>query len=207
MNSKRKVSQARGKATRSTIIRAAAELFAEKGYKGASVREIMAKANTSMGSFYHHFKDKADLYLQIADEGNLAVRHFLRLVGNFDSDKPLEERSLEFFEAYIDTIDKYNSMVLLLISEKGSLPTDIKKMVGDELNVYLKNLEEGLTMAIKAGIVEPMNVRLASEAVLGMILNLVKVYIKSPGIDRSAIIKTLAFSTVGILKEMPKAQF
>ncbi len=82
VSTRRKISQARGKATRLAIIRAAAELFAEKGYKGASVREIMAKANALMRSFYHHFNNKADLYFQIVDDGNLTVRHFMHSEGN-----------------------------------------------------------------------------------------------------------------------------
>jgi len=199
-----KKTQARGEATRAVIMRAATDLFSENGYKGTSVRAIADKAATSMGSFYHHFSDKADLYIQIADEGSLAVRRFMRDVGDFGSDMSVEERAREFFKAYIDAADKHNSMVLLLISEKETLPPRIKKMVEGEINLHRRELEQGLAAAVEAGILGPMDARMASEAIVGMVIHMVKVYFTDPTVLREAVIDTLALATTGILRSMPE---
>ena len=127
MFARAKKNQTRGNATRSAIMRAATELFTKSGYKGTQIRAILEKAGTSMGSFYHHFENKADLYMSIADEGSLAVRRFMRSVGDFESGSSLEERVWEFFRAYIQAVSKTDSMVLLLISEKETFRQILKK--------------------------------------------------------------------------------
>lgn len=199
---KAKKTQARGDVTRAAIMRAATELFSGNGYKGTSVRAITDKAGTSMGSFYHHFSDKADLYIQIADEGSLAVRRFMRDVGDFGSDMSVEQRAWEFFEAYIDAADKHNSIVLLLISEKESLPPRIKRMVEGEINRHRRDLEQGLTSGVEAGILGPMDAHMTSEAIVGMVIHMVKVYFTDPTVQREAVINTLARATIGILRSM-----
>ena len=39
--------------------------FSQKSYEEASVNRIIADAGISKGTFYYHFKDKADLYLHL----------------------------------------------------------------------------------------------------------------------------------------------
>jgi AcrR family transcriptional regulator len=185
-------------------MRAATEFFSENGYKGTSVRAIVEKAGISMGSFYHHFNDKADLYIQIADEGSLAVRRFMRSVGNFESHMSLEERVWGFFHAYIDAADKHSSMVLLLISEKETLPPRVRKMVEGEINLHRRELEQGLRAGLEAGALEPMDMRMASEAIVGMVIHMVKVYFTNPTVQRETVIDTLARATIGILRAMPE---
>ena len=204
MQLKARRTQVRGEVTRAAIMRAAIELFAENGYKGTSVRAITDKAETSMGSFYHHFGDKADLYAQIADEGSLAVRRFMRDVGDFGSQMSVEERVWEFFRAYVDAVDKHGAMVLLLISEKETLPPNIKKMVEGEINLHRRELEQGFTAGVEAGILQPLDARMASEVVVGMVVHMVKVYFADPRVRREDVINTLARATIGILRSLPE---
>ncbi len=44
------------------IVNAALELFMEKGYEETSVRMILNKANAVVGSFYHYFTSKEELF-------------------------------------------------------------------------------------------------------------------------------------------------
>jgi AcrR family transcriptional regulator len=47
--------------TRARLLRAAAEVFAERGYDGTRVADIAAVAGVSNGALYAHFASKADL--------------------------------------------------------------------------------------------------------------------------------------------------
>jgi AcrR family transcriptional regulator len=47
--------------TRARLLRAAAEVFAERGYDGTRVADIAAAAGVSNGAMYAHFASKADL--------------------------------------------------------------------------------------------------------------------------------------------------
>lgn len=49
--------------TRERILAAALKLFAEKGYEGATTKEIAREAGYAEGTIYRHFQDKKDLFL------------------------------------------------------------------------------------------------------------------------------------------------
>jgi AcrR family transcriptional regulator len=50
------------KVTRNKIIRAAARIFAEDGYDGASIRNIVARADVNQAAVSYHFGSKEGLY-------------------------------------------------------------------------------------------------------------------------------------------------
>jgi AcrR family transcriptional regulator len=51
--------------TRKKIIESARRLFNQRGFDSVSVREIMAGAGMTHGSFYEYFKDKSALYSEV----------------------------------------------------------------------------------------------------------------------------------------------
>ncbi len=51
--------------TRQSIMKAAVHLFAEKGYQGASVRDIVARARVNQAAINYHYKSKDGLYLEL----------------------------------------------------------------------------------------------------------------------------------------------
>lgn len=50
------------------ILKAATTLFANKGYSGTSVREIVEMAGVTKPTLYYYFKNKDDLYIKLIDE-------------------------------------------------------------------------------------------------------------------------------------------
>ena len=58
----------RGASTRATLLAAARDVFMQHGYAQAAITDIVALAGASVGSLYHHFAGKADLYLALYGE-------------------------------------------------------------------------------------------------------------------------------------------
>jgi AcrR family transcriptional regulator len=56
---------ANGRATREEVLRRAAEVFAESGYHGASLRAIARNAGIDHSTLLHHFGNKTDLLLSV----------------------------------------------------------------------------------------------------------------------------------------------
>jgi AcrR family transcriptional regulator len=61
--------RARGDQTRRDLIDAGRELFVEKGYFNTSIGDLVALSGVgTRGAFYHHFKDKAELFRAVFEE-------------------------------------------------------------------------------------------------------------------------------------------
>jgi TetR/AcrR family transcriptional regulator len=109
---------------RERIFLTAAGLFANKGYAGTPVREIVEAAGVTKPTLYYYFKNKEDLYIQLID---LAMTTFTwvldqsagrtgtmrdRLTGLFSDLYAL-------FREYIDLLRLVNSMIY---GPKGATP-------------------------------------------------------------------------------------
>ena len=54
--------------TRTSLLRAAAQLFCERGLEGTSIDEVAQAAGYTKGAFYANFKSKEELFLVMLDE-------------------------------------------------------------------------------------------------------------------------------------------
>jgi AcrR family transcriptional regulator len=63
--------------TRSLLVDAAEEVFAQKGFMAASLDDIAHTAGYTRGAIYKHFATKEDLFLAVSD------RYWRRYFGNF----------------------------------------------------------------------------------------------------------------------------
>jgi AcrR family transcriptional regulator len=61
--------RARGDQTRRNLIEAGRALFVEKGYFETSISDLVTTSGVgTRGAFYHHFKDKAELFRAVFEE-------------------------------------------------------------------------------------------------------------------------------------------
>ncbi|TSE01490.1 TetR/AcrR family transcriptional regulator [Skermania sp. ID1734] len=78
-----------GRDTRGDLLRVARELFAAKGYAGASVAEIGARADVTVPVIYQRFGSKAGLFVAVADDvyayGATRLRAGLAAADSFDA--------------------------------------------------------------------------------------------------------------------------
>ena len=58
----------RAASTRASLLTAAREVFTASGFAEASIADVVARAGASVGSLYHHFGGKGELYLALFDE-------------------------------------------------------------------------------------------------------------------------------------------
>jgi AcrR family transcriptional regulator len=56
--------------TRNLLLDAAEEVFAERGFEGASLEDIAQRAGYTRGAIYKHFSSKADLFVAISTRFN-----------------------------------------------------------------------------------------------------------------------------------------
>ena len=84
---------------RQTIITGATRLFLLNGYDGVTVDEICSQTNSAKGSFYHFFRSKEDLAVQLVDD--IWHQTELRMEETFAADKsPLQSIREELVFTY-----------------------------------------------------------------------------------------------------------
>jgi TetR/AcrR family transcriptional regulator, repressor for uid operon len=59
--------------TRKRILRAAREVFSERGYDAATFQAIAVRADLTRPAINHYFSSKRELYLEVVDETNAVV--------------------------------------------------------------------------------------------------------------------------------------
>ncbi len=112
----------RGAATRTGLLAAAREIFTSVGFAQAGVTDIVTRAGASVGSLYHHFSGKADLYLMLYEDfqRELAERtrravHRARGCGVSDP----KQLFLAGATAYLDACIEERDLARLFVSGDG----------------------------------------------------------------------------------------
>jgi AcrR family transcriptional regulator len=82
--------------TRARLVEAAGQVFAGKGFYGASVEEIADRAGFSRGAFYSNFDSKEDLFLAVLDAH---IESELDLMTQALGEDPSQEVVLEFLHS------------------------------------------------------------------------------------------------------------
>ena len=89
-------------ARREVIERAAAEVFAERGYHGASIDEICRRSGVTAPVLYDHFKSKLDLHRRLLERTRDELLELWRT--QLAGDEPDEERiprAIDAWAAYV----------------------------------------------------------------------------------------------------------
>jgi AcrR family transcriptional regulator len=101
-------------ARRAELTRAAARLFAEKGYHGTSVGDLAEAMGMQKGSLYTHIDSKADLLWEVAREGSEA---FHAALDALPEDGPVLERIREALRAHLRVVAEQLDIATVFIRE------------------------------------------------------------------------------------------
>jgi TetR/AcrR family transcriptional regulator, cholesterol catabolism regulator len=112
---------------RAQIVKAAVQLFNEKGYHKATTREVAKASGFSIGTLYEYIGSKEDiLYLVCDSVYDEVVRKWEKLL---DKELTGMERLEQVVEAYFRVVDVLQDEVLVMYQETKSLSGDALKYV------------------------------------------------------------------------------
>src|SRR3546814_20923056 len=120
----------------------AARLFARKGYRGASMRDIGEQAGVLGGSLYHHIKSKDALFIELhnaaLDVAELRIAQAIE--GARDPWEKLERACATLMEIQIAP----DSLNMPLMNDFGDVPEHVRETLlerGDGVDETLKILD------------------------------------------------------------------
>ena len=115
-------------ATQQRILNAAIAVFRERGYSAATIGEVVSASGASIGSIYHHFGGKAELFLAIHE--HMAVTIESRIAE--------AERSFDAqVRAYLETLWEHRHTVVVLGSD--DIPPGFERIYRETMRVWFRD--------------------------------------------------------------------
>jgi AcrR family transcriptional regulator len=105
--------------TRETILEAAAQVFRQKGFHGASMQDIADAVNLQKASLYHHVSSKQEILLALLDR---ALELLLeRISAISDQPVPADQKLQEMIRTYLQILAENTDLSAVLLFEHRSL--------------------------------------------------------------------------------------
>jgi AcrR family transcriptional regulator len=153
----------RAEATRAQLLRAARELFAERGYAAVGTEEIVGRAQVTRGALYHHFRDKRDLFRAVHEDlERELVEAIAAEIGGIDD--PLELLS-QGIRAFLDACTDPAMIRIALLDAPNVLGWAEWRQVDERHGLGL--VTAALQGAMDAGVLRRQDVRPLAHLVLG----------------------------------------
>jgi len=106
-----RAARAEGGDTRGALLDAAAEVFAERGFRDASVDEVARRAGFSKGALYWHFAGKDELFMALLEERvDRPMREMIELL---ESAPPQQDMGPEASRRFVDFLRGSPDLLLL----------------------------------------------------------------------------------------------
>jgi len=137
---------------RERILTAARKVFLNKGYLGATIRDIALEAELSPGLIYHYFDNKDDVYGQICEE---AFNILLKTLEKAELDgKPTLAKLEELARAYVKFYTDYPEYFeIISFKELGFKQVGLTGGIRDRLNQLSLSALSALNEIVSEGIV------------------------------------------------------
>jgi TetR/AcrR family transcriptional regulator, regulator of cefoperazone and chloramphenicol sensitivity len=156
--------------TKAKIIKAAGQLFAQKGFKGVTVREIAKDAKTHLGALNYHFSSKKDLYREVLLEACKKTSispEEQQLLLQMDQSEALRIIIRELIKSYDKETTSYWQTII--ITRKCWEPSFLFEEIMEE---YLKSYADYLAKIIGGIVDKPADddqVRFSTIALVGLL--------------------------------------
>lgn len=142
MKTKKKV-QIRTLESRDKLLKAAYELFAEKGYYNTNTKEIVKKAGISVGNFYNYYKDKADIYMALT---SMHLEYsYSRIICLFQElEKLSKSQAQKYISMYI-----HEQLNRAVSSERFFDDSKVLEKENKELSLIIRDSEQNIMKVIE----------------------------------------------------------
>jgi AcrR family transcriptional regulator len=113
---------ARTDATQQRILDAATDVFSARGFSAATMADIVDHSGASIGSIYHHFGGKKELFLAIYDRLSAEVELRIAEAADVDSEQSFDIPT----RAYLNAIWEHRRAAMMIAS--GDVPAGFERL-------------------------------------------------------------------------------
>ncbi len=183
--------------TRDRLLQAAMDVFAERGYHGTTVDDIVAASESSKGAFYHYFPSKQGIFLKLLDQlvemVEAGVEHAI----------DREEGALAKVEAALRVVLEVaaarRDLARILLIEAAALGPEFEQSRLGIHRRFAALIQRRLDRAVADGAIPPQDTQAAAMAWIGAINEVVTQELARGGslIERLPALRMLLLRSIG----------
>jgi len=163
-------------------IKAAAAVFAEKGFHGASTRDIAERMGIKQGSLYYYFRSKEEALGEVCLFGIEDYVHRMERIAK--SDQPFEAKLMATLTSHLSSYREKNEALKVYNDERLYLPEEKRRVLKQLGSGYRQLLEGIFEQGIRQGAIrDSIDCHFAAQAVIGICNAWGDVIVRDPELD------------------------
>lgn len=163
-------------------IRAAAAVFAEKGFHGASTKDIAARLGIKQGSLYYYFKSKQEALSEVCLYGISDYAGHMQQIAA--GDEPFEAKLMATVTSHLSRYRERNEALKVYNDERLYLPQRKRRKLKQLGSNYRRQLEGIFESAKRDDVIrESTDCHFAAQAVIGMCNAWGDLIVRDPELD------------------------
>lgn len=172
--------------TRQRLLAVGRQVFAEKGLAAANLTEdILHPAGVSVGSFYHQFTDKTDLFLAIVREQSESLRGLVHAVVTLVPDRPAAEVARDAFATLLTVVERDGDVFRMMAREAESHDPRVRASLRENHAAWVKALAQDYIGSKLIPVDRPDVAERLAELVLTLTMGAVRRYLDWSAAERA----------------------
>ncbi len=163
--------------TRDKVLTQATEVFAEKGFRKTTVREIAARAGANLNAINYYFGDKQGLYRAVIEAAHEAIDAHQEFQAARDPDLDPKLRLRAFVSAFLhrvmggrhSAVHAERLMMMELAEPTGALDMVVDKFIGPRFRLLCEIVRQ-----LMGGQASQRQVELCVQSIIGQCIHLVR---------------------------------
>lgn len=152
--------------TRDDILDAAAQVFRQKGYHGASMQDVAAAVKLQKASLYHHVTSKQEILLALLDRAlGMLTQHIASIAA---APLPPDQKLRAMIRGYLDDLSQNSDLASVLLFEHRSLDRKAHARHVPQRDRFEALWRSVLDEGVRAGSFEVADTGLAVRALMGV---------------------------------------
>lgn len=152
--------------TRDDILDAAAQVFRQKGFHGASMQDVAAAVNLQKASLYHHVASKQEILLALLDRALGMLTELIAAIAN--QEMPPDQKLRRMMRAYLSALAENSDLASVLLFEHRSLDKKSHARHVPQRDKFEELWRDVVNDGVRVGIFACPDVGLAVRALMGV---------------------------------------
>lgn len=193
--------------TRGRLLEFGRQAFARRGHGATNLKEdILLPAGVSVGSFYHQFRDKTDLFLVILEEHGATFRQRIHDANTPRDDMNEEQIARRSFDTAFAIAEENADLFRILLRERESEDERVRKFLRESRREWTRGLMADYRAILKSHDVPNNDIEMAAELVQSMTFGIIAYYLEllptEQEAERARLIDGLVRFTLGGLNSL-----